>query len=166
MRPGQLGSGGGAMNALHWWATLTGEGVDWLNETGRMRLFRRGSVVVHRGEPLNTVFIVLHGRLAIQRAGRSAREVDAVYPGEIVGDALSTEMPPSTVTLVAVQDSCVFAVKKARLAVKLGDAAFASRFYRALALLLACSAERRLAQRSAVSRPAPVPVVSSGAAVF
>jgi CRP/FNR family transcriptional regulator, cyclic AMP receptor protein len=158
-------SGQAAMDALHWWATVTGEGVEWLHETGRIRLLRRGTVVVHRGEPLDTVFIVLSGRLAIQRSGRSMRDVEAVYPGEILGDALSTETPLSTVTLVAVQDSCVFAVSKARLTVKLGDAAFASRFYRALALLLACSGERRLAQRAAVSRPAPVPVVSSDAAV-
>lgn len=148
MRLEQPSSGQGSpMHALHWWATLAHEGVDWLNETGRMRLLRRGTVVVNHGEPLNTVFIVLDGRLAVQRSGQSAVDVDSVYPGEILDDALSTEMPPSSVTLVAVQDSCVFAVNKERLAVKLADPAFAARFYRALALLLACSAERRIAQR-------------------
>jgi CRP/FNR family transcriptional regulator, cyclic AMP receptor protein len=154
----QPGSGPGLpSDVLHWWATLAREGVDWLNETGGMRLLRRGTVVVHRGEPLNTMFIVLDGRLAVQRSGRSARGVDSVYPGEVLDDALSTGMPPSSVTLVADQDSCVFAMNKERLAVKLDDPAFAARFYRALGLLLAGSAERRMAQRRGGRRPAGAP---------
>jgi CRP/FNR family transcriptional regulator, cyclic AMP receptor protein len=130
-----------------WWTMLSREGVDWLNEAGHVRLLRRGTVVVRRGDPLDTVFIVVSGRLGVQRSGRWARDVDSVYPGEILGDALSTGTPPSSVALVAVQDSCVFAVNKERLTVKLADPTFAARFYRAVALLLACSADRRIAQR-------------------
>jgi CRP-like cAMP-binding protein len=115
-----------------------------------MRFLRRGTVVVRRGEPLDTVFIVLSGRLAIRRSGRSAREVQFLYPGELLDDALSTETFPSSVRLVAVQDSWVFGVNKERLAVKLDDPTFAARFYRAVALLLACSAEHRIAQRNGV----------------
>jgi CRP-like cAMP-binding protein len=146
----QPGSGQGLpRDVLHWWASLAREGVEWLNETGGLRLLRRGTVVVHRGEPLNTVFIVLDGRLAVQRSGRSG-DVDSVYPGEVLDDALSNGMPPSSVRLVADQDSCVFAMNKERLAVKLDDPALAARFYRALGLLLAGSAERRIAQRRGV----------------
>jgi CRP/FNR family transcriptional regulator, cyclic AMP receptor protein len=144
------GGRGVSMHALHWWAALARERVDWLHETGRMRLLRRGAVVVHRRQPLNTVFIVIDGRLAVERSGPPARAVDCVYPGEILDDALSSGTPPSSVRLVAVQDSCVFAADKTRLAGKLDDPAFAARFYRALALLLACSAERRIAQRRGV----------------
>jgi CRP-like cAMP-binding protein len=161
--PPQRSKPGPTWTASAWQRRLPASvGLECLQELGRVRLLRRGTVVVPRGAPLTTVFIVLAGRLAVQRAGRAERDADSVYPGEIVVDALATAMPPSAITLVAVRDACVLAVSRARLDAKLGDPVFAAKFYRALALVLACSAERRVAQRT-VRGHAGVPTVAEAA---
>jgi CRP/FNR family transcriptional regulator, cyclic AMP receptor protein len=114
---------------------LSDDDVEWLSVAGERQWLEPGTTLIRQGEPIEALIFVLDGQVAVSIAGIG--EVARLGSGEILGEmSLVDESPPSaTVTVVA--PTQVLAVDKQRLVDRLeSNAAFAARFYRAIAMFL------------------------------
>jgi bacteriocin-type transport-associated protein len=106
---------------------------------GQRKEIATGTVLIQEGQPVPTLYIVLAGTLSLSVAGTFGenQEVAKVSGGEIVGEMSLLDVRPSSVTALALEPSQVLAISQKQLAAKLQqDMGFASRFYRAIAVLL------------------------------
>ena len=125
---------------------LNDDDVEWMLKAGRKRTLREGEVLIRQGVPVDEVFILLEGRLAVWLKLRRAqeREIARLQAGEIVGEMSFVDARPPSATVKALEDSTVFGISKAVLSAKLGaDQGFAARFYRALAIYLSTTVRER-----------------------
>ena len=112
--------------------------MDWLAETGQRQEIARESILIQRGEPIADVYILLDGRLSVRIDGRDSQEINALLPGEFIGELSFLDSRPPSATVIASTNSVVAAISRDKLETKLrDDTAFAARFYRALGVFLA-----------------------------
>jgi CRP-like cAMP-binding protein len=105
---------------------------------GAVRRVAAGQVLIREGHPIDGFYIVLEGLFAITSSSRNGQEVARNGVGEILGEISFVDSRPPSATVVALQDSLVFVLDRARLRDKLDrEAHFASRFYRTVAVFLA-----------------------------
>lgn len=125
---------------------LNDDDVEWMLKAGRKRTLREGEVLIRQGVPVDDVYILLDGALAVWlklRRGQE-REIARLQAGEIVGEMSFVDARPPSATVKAFEDSTVFGISKAVLSAKLaGDQGFAARFYRALAIYLSTTVRER-----------------------
>jgi CRP/FNR family cyclic AMP-dependent transcriptional regulator len=125
---------------------LNDDDVEWMLTAGVRRLVPAGGVLIEQGVPVDALFILLEGKLAVWlRSRRGAeRQLATLNAGEIVGEMSFVDARPPSATVKALEDSTVFALAKPRLTAKLAaDPAFAARFYRALAIYLSTTVRER-----------------------
>jgi CRP/FNR family cyclic AMP-dependent transcriptional regulator len=125
---------------------LNDDDVEWMLATGTKRFVSAGDVLIEQGVPVNAVFILLEGRLAVWLKGRRGheREIARLNAGEIVGEMSFVDARPPSATVKALEDSTVFSLSKATLNAKLAtDQGFGARFYRALAIYLSTTVRER-----------------------
>jgi bacteriocin-type transport-associated protein len=125
---------------------LNDDDVEWMLKVGTKRSVPAGGVLIEQGVPVDAVFILLEGRLAVWLKGRQGpeREIARLNTGEIVGEMSFIDARPPSATVRAVEDSTVFAVPKVVLSTRLTvDPGFAARFYRALAIYLSTTVRER-----------------------
>jgi CRP/FNR family cyclic AMP-dependent transcriptional regulator len=125
---------------------LNDDDVEWMLRTGTKRFVPAGGVLIEQGVPVDSVFILLEGKLAVWLRPKRGpeRELACLNAGEIVGEMSFVDARPPSATVKAVEDSTVFALSKAVLNVKLAaDPGFAARFYRALAIYLSTTVRER-----------------------
>jgi CRP/FNR family cyclic AMP-dependent transcriptional regulator len=125
---------------------LNDDDVEWMLKAGAKRFVPAGSVLIEQGVPVDSVFILLEGRLTVWLRPRrgSERELARLGAGEIVGEMSFVDARPPSATVKALEDSTVFAISKPALNAKLStDAGFAARFYRALAIYLSTTVRER-----------------------
>jgi CRP-like cAMP-binding protein len=123
-------------NVLFIFGQLSDSDVGWLAKAGRRQRMAAGTALIREGVPVDALYIVLQGEVLVMQ-GQQRRQVARLGIGEVVGEMsfIDARLPSATVT--AAEDSVVYAVPKARLEQELAaNAAFAARFYRALAILL------------------------------
>jgi CRP-like cAMP-binding protein len=122
--------------ALYILGQLNDADVDWLAEHGTQRLLEDGEIIVHEGRATDALFITLAGQLRV-RLG-DGHEVARLGVGEVIGEIAFVDSAPPSATVTAAGSATVLALPKALLQQRLAsDAAFAARFYRALAIFLA-----------------------------
>jgi CRP/FNR family transcriptional regulator, cyclic AMP receptor protein len=113
------------------------EDIEWLGSVAVKKYLTPGEVLIKQGEPLDTVYIVLEGNLAVRAEMDSTHEIARLGSGEIVGEMSFIDARPPLATVVALERSLVLSIPASALTVKLKqDSIFASHFYRALALFL------------------------------
>ncbi|MBW4644996.1 MAG: cyclic nucleotide-binding domain-containing protein [Goleter apudmare HA4340-LM2] len=145
-------------------AELRDSDIDWLIVAGSVSKITAGAVLIQGGRPVEALHILLEGKLtlaaseddrnplarafsSLENVASSEKEFARLSRGDIVGETPFIEAPPPSFSVKAVEDSWVLSIPQWRLAAKLlHDLAFASRFYRVLAVLLADK------QRGIVSR--------------
>ena len=82
--------------------------------------------------------MVLDGRLTVLVKAIGNREIASLLAGEIVGEISFVDPRPPSAPVVAAQDSHLLVIPRSILTSKLNkDSAFAARFYKAVATLLA-----------------------------
>ena len=124
--------------ALVFLGILNDSDLDWMVATGTRREVPRGHVLIEEGKPIDSVYVVLDGALSVSVRGARNREVARLLSGEIVGEISFVDSRPPSATVQALENSLVLAIARASLQSRLeNDPAFAARFYRALAVLLA-----------------------------
>jgi CRP-like cAMP-binding protein len=129
--------------------------LQWLFDAGRARRVPGGTRLIREGVPLEHLFIVVDGKLAVAKAGR---ELARLGSGEVVGEMSMLDSRPPIANVTALQDALVFAIPQEHLRTKLrADPRFAARFYRALCLFMA----NRLARTDALVSSAVGPEESS-----
>lgn len=110
--------------------------VEWLATNGQRQKLPKGSVVIQNGVKSENLYIVIDGRLAVVLP--NGFRLAEVGVGEILGEISLVISSPPTASVVVEEDCVVLAVSQAKLRKQLQrDAAFAGRFYRALAVFLA-----------------------------
>ena len=112
--------------------------LQWLLDAGRSRFVRPDEAIIHEGERLDELFIVLAGVLSVRVGPAGGKEVAQLGPGEMIGDMSLLDSRPPNATVTAISDARLFAISQDKLRAKLsGDSAFAARFYRAICIFLA-----------------------------
>ena len=125
---------------------LNDDDVEWMLGAGTKRFIPAGSVLIEQGVPVDFVFILLEGRLAVWLKPRRGpeREIARLNAGEIVGEMSFVDARPPSATVKALEDSTVFSISKTALNTKLTmDPGFGARFYRALAIYLSTTVRER-----------------------
>jgi CRP/FNR family cyclic AMP-dependent transcriptional regulator len=123
--------------ALYILGQLDDSDVEWLADCGTRRSLVDGEIIVHEGRPLDALFITLAGQLRVT-VGPGSKEVSRLNAGELVGEISVVDSGSPSATVAALGPALVLALPKTVLQTRLdADAYFASRFYRALAILLA-----------------------------
>ena len=120
--------------ALYILGRLDDADIEWMISVGERRSLAVGTTLIRQGEPADALSIVLDGALAIEIGGQQLTQLGT---GEIVGEMSFVDADPPSATVSAVRPSLVLCVPRTALANHLDeDAAFAARFYRALAAVL------------------------------
>lgn len=125
---------------------LSDDDLEWMLKAGRKRSLQEGEVLIRQGVPVEDVYILLEGSLAVWLTLRKGpeREIARLQAGEIVGEMSFVDARPPSATVKAVESSTVFGISKAVLGAKLvADQGFAARFYRALAIFLSTTVRER-----------------------
>ncbi|MBF2028967.1 MAG: cyclic nucleotide-binding domain-containing protein [Oscillatoriales cyanobacterium C42_A2020_001] len=116
---------------------LDDDDIDWLIEAGDRQEVAAGTVLIHEGQTISTLFILLEGALSVTTAASNGQEIANVLSGDIVGEMSFVDTRPPSATVTAKQNSIVLSISKEQLTQKLElDGGFAARFYRALAISL------------------------------
>ncbi len=125
---------------------LNDDDVEWMLRAGRKRTLREGEVLIEQGVPVEDLYILLEGCLAVCLKPRRSpeKEIARLNAGEIVGEMSFVDARPPSATVKALEESTVFGLSKAILGAKLQvDPGFAARFYRALAIYLSTTVRER-----------------------
>jgi CRP/FNR family cyclic AMP-dependent transcriptional regulator len=116
---------------------LDDEDVDWLIEAGQRRELQAGEVLIREGELCDELFLILDGELEVTVAALNDGPIAQLATGEVVGEMSFVDGQPPSATVAALEPSIVLSISCGHLRHKLQqDIWFASRFYRALAILL------------------------------
>ena len=91
---------------------LNDDDVEWMLRAGRKRALRDGEVLIEQGVPVEDVYILLEGHLAVWLKPRRGpeKEIARLNAGEIVGEMSFVDARPPSATVKAVEDSTVFGI--------------------------------------------------------
>lgn len=123
--------------ALFFLGVLSDHDVEWILSAGSLERPRAGSVLIRQGETIERLYLVLDGVLTVTVGPAPGRPIATLRAGEIVGEISLVDSRPTSATVTATEDSLALSIPRSRLAEKLREDGFASRFYHALALFLA-----------------------------
>jgi bacteriocin-type transport-associated protein len=116
---------------------LDDDDIDWVLETAVRQEIVAGTVLIHEGQPIDTLYILLEGELSVSVAAMGDQQIAILSSGEVVGEMSFIDTRPPSATVTAAKNSLVLSIPREQLATKLRqDIGFASRFYRALAIFL------------------------------
>jgi CRP/FNR family cyclic AMP-dependent transcriptional regulator len=114
---------------------LNDSDIDWMARTGSRRGIGKQDVLIQESVPIDAIVLLLQGRMGVSVSG--AGEIAQIEAGDFIGEMSLVDSAPPSATVAAKVDSVALFLDKQVLLRKLaGDHAFASRFYRALAILL------------------------------
>ncbi|HEY9761033.1 MAG TPA: cyclic nucleotide-binding domain-containing protein [Trichocoleus sp.] len=116
---------------------LEDDDVDWLVSAGKRLALVEGEVLIHEGQPSDAIYLLLDGTLQVSVSTLNEQVIAKLSSGEVVGEMsfVDSQLPSATVTAAA--PTVVLAIPCKDLRHKLEqDTVFASRFYKALAMLL------------------------------
>jgi len=127
---------------------FTDADIDWMLDANEERHVTAGENVIVKGEPVDAMYIVLEGVLAVEGSD-AARPIDVVGPGDVVGEMSFVEQVTPTQSVAAMEASLLLVVPHSALHQRADDEpAFAARLYRALAVLLSQRLRRASNHRS------------------
>lgn len=110
--------------------------IAWMGRVGERRSLRPGDILIEEGRASPYLFIVLDGQVAVSVKGVGT--VAHLHAGEILGEMSFVDRSPPSATVTATLPARVLQLEKAVIEARLGEnAAFAARFYKALAVFLA-----------------------------
>jgi CRP/FNR family transcriptional regulator, cyclic AMP receptor protein len=112
--------------------------VEWLAKTGATKFMPSGKVLIYEGRAIEDIYVVLEGKLSVLVRAMGGREIATLLAGEIVGEMSFVDSRPPSASVITSEDSYLLVLPRTVLTSKLRtDDAFASRFYRGVATLLA-----------------------------
>lgn len=124
--------------ALYLMGILNDGDIEWLATHGGNDFIKSGTVLIREKSPIESLYIVLDGKLAVNIAALGNKEIAQLYAGEIVGEMSFVDSSPPSASVVASIDSHVLSIPRSLLKEKLSkDMGFASRFYLGIATFLA-----------------------------
>ena len=119
---------------LFFLSVLTDTDLDWFIANGSKQRVAPGQLIVERDRPMESLFIVVEGRLSVVNEGL---EIARLMCGEIVGEISFLDRRSPSASVKALERSVVLAISRVELEKKLcDDVNFAAHFYEALARCL------------------------------
>ncbi|MGK7876548.1 MAG: cyclic nucleotide-binding domain-containing protein [Xenococcaceae cyanobacterium] len=133
---------------------LNNSDIQWIRSAGRQEEVAADTILIQQRSQVDFLYIVLDGELAAtisrneeSRMGRAfaaledeqdlEEEIARFSSGEVLGEMAFLDINPSASTVKALENSVLLAVPRQELLEKLWqDLGFASRFYRAISILL------------------------------
>jgi CRP/FNR family cyclic AMP-dependent transcriptional regulator len=129
---------------LYYLGILDDTDVEWMVEQGSRKHLSAGQVLVQQSVPVDNLYIVLEGELAVRnQAYNRVQSMDrapiaTLGAGEVIGELSLVDARPPSASVIAQTDSWLLAIPHKALTARLArDTAFAARFYRAIAFFLA-----------------------------
>lgn len=114
---------------------LTDEDVEWLAQAGERQALETNDILIAQGVQTDRLSIVLDGALEVRMDGIG--RVAELRAGEVVGEMSMIDNHPPSASVAALKRSTILSIDMALLQSRLDeDTAFASRFYKALAIFL------------------------------
>ena len=123
--------------ALYILGVLDDSDIDWMVSIGKREHISAGTILIHEGSEIRSVYIVLDGAFAVRTAAAGSESIAVLKAGEIVGEMSFVDARPPSADVVALENSTVLSLPRSLLTERLKDPGFAMRFYRALAIFLA-----------------------------
>jgi CRP-like cAMP-binding protein/SAM-dependent methyltransferase len=112
--------------------------IDWIVSAGGEQSIYPGTTIIHEGQHPDSLYLVLEGLLGVFLASYGDQPLSLRGLGEIVGELSFLEGQPATASVRALEPTLLLVLSRALLDSKLhADPAFAARFYRSLAMLIA-----------------------------
>ncbi|MES2497188.1 MAG: cyclic nucleotide-binding domain-containing protein [Pseudomonadota bacterium] len=122
-------------NARYIAAGLSDADMLWLLSMGKLRVLRPGDVLVAAGKPVNDLFFVIDGLLAVRLD--DGTRIAELHRGDVVGEMSFVERHSPLVSVVAVDATEMLAIPRKLILERFAqEPVFAARFYRALAVFL------------------------------
>lgn len=116
---------------------LSDDDVDWIIQKSKWQEITANTVIIEEGKPVDAIYILLEGTLTVSISALGGKEIATLTSGEVVGEMSFIDFRPPSATVSSLENSLVLSIPRRELAKKLQfDVSFASRFYRALAILL------------------------------
>uniref|UniRef100_B8HRD4 Cyclic nucleotide-binding protein n=1 Tax=Cyanothece sp. (strain PCC 7425 / ATCC 29141) TaxID=395961 RepID=B8HRD4_CYAP4 len=127
--------------ALFMFGVLNDADIDWMVAIGELQRWNPGTVLIQAGEVPAAVYIVLSGSFAVSvsfEPESPEQEIAQLSSGEIVGEMSFVETATASATVVCRTSAQVLALPSSQLAAHLQqDYGFATRFYRAICVVVA-----------------------------
>lgn len=149
----QIVPGQALRKVLFVFAILNDNDIDWMTTCGRREQVTAGTVLIQQGQPVEAIYMVLKGNLAItftvQVDGKPVeKEIARRASGEIVGEMSFVETGVASASIRCAENSLLLALPQALLWEKLSrDRGFATRFYQAISVALVDRLREGLVQR-------------------
>jgi CRP/FNR family cyclic AMP-dependent transcriptional regulator len=116
---------------------LSHQDIDWLLKNGDQQKVPKDTILIHQGQPIDALYIVLDGTLSVSIAGWTNQHIAEITCGEVLGEMSFVDGSPPSATVQALEDSLVLAIKQEILSEKLdNDLLFSLRFYQAITKFL------------------------------
>ncbi|KAM3113420.1 cyclic nucleotide-binding domain-containing protein [Phormidesmis sp. 146-33] len=136
----QIVPGQALRKVLFVFAILNDNDIDWMTTHGRREQITAGTVIIQQGQPVEAIYIVLKGNLAItftvEIDGQPVeKEIARRASGEIVGEMSFVETGVASASIRCAEHSLLLALPQDLLWEKLKrDRGFATRFYQAISI--------------------------------
>ena len=112
--------------------------IEWLVANSKQQDVESGSVLIHHGQPVEFLYLIVHGKFDVTVYAPVARHVATLFSGELVGEMSFVDMHPPSATVTAGMPSHVLAIEKRVLTTKIkSDSGFGTRFFKGISVLLA-----------------------------
>lgn len=162
---------------------LNDSDINWITSNGRTQRFASGDILIHQQRQVECLHIVLEGTFSasvrqnsdsalggvfaiLENDNELEQEIGLFSTGEVLGEFSLLNFSPSATTVKAVENSVVLSISSQDLRIKLHqDTGFASRFYRAIAILVLDRFER-LIKKFTSRRNIKIPALQDGPLLF
>ncbi len=138
---------------LFLFAVLNDNDIDWMTTRGRQEHSPSGTVLIQQGQPVGAIYFLIKGSLAVTFTTKvdgqpTEKEIARRASGEIVGEMSFVETGLASASIRCAENSFLLALSQEVLWEKLTrDRGFATRFYRAISLVLVDRLREGLVQR-------------------
>src|SRR3954468_15248964 len=105
--------------ALFFLGILNDSDLDWMIGQGNKKEVPVGSILIHEGRAVDSMFIVLDGRLSVSTSAVVGKDIASLLCREIVGEMSFLDSRPPSASVRALERSSVLAISKQRLSEKL-----------------------------------------------
>lgn len=123
--------------ALFFLGILSDGDIEWMMGAGVKLNVAPSQILISEGKPVDSMFLVLDGKLSVFVSAMGNRELARLKCGEVVGEMSFVDSRPPSATVQALEPSVVLKIPRSQLQAKLAqDVSFAARFYKALAVFL------------------------------
>ncbi|NER02077.1 MAG: cyclic nucleotide-binding domain-containing protein [Okeania sp. SIO3C4] len=116
---------------------LSNHDIDWMIANGSKEKITTNTILIHEGQPIDALYIVLDGTMKVYVGGVGNQEIGVITSGEILGEMSFVDGRLPSATVKAIENTLILSISKQKLNEKLEeDVLFSLRFYRAITKFL------------------------------